>query len=228
MKVLRFGDIFNDQTLNIFTDASISKLPNGSYRSCPGLIAYVKPNRSCFSHIRVLENSTNNEGEIYAIFDAVQYAALNKQYKINIFSDSLISVKGLKEWIYGWINNSRDKILYNASGQPVSNQYYFLAIISYILSENISLNLYHIHGHINSSNKYNLINTAKQFIQINKLDYDTIDLNLIKTMVDANNRVDNMTRTTLESPPMESRQIMLYISPNIDLERYGQLINVKR
>ena len=45
--MIQFNDIFNDNTLNIFTDASIKDLNNGETLGCPGAVCVCTVNGIC-------------------------------------------------------------------------------------------------------------------------------------------------------------------------------------
>lgn len=107
----------------------------------------------------IQENATNNSGEIMAIRKAVEYAihyqTINKlnpeQLIINIFSDSKISLFGLREWCFNWENNQNEHgILYGSGNNPVSNQEEFKNIIRMIsdLSLYAKIRFFHQRGHV--------------------------------------------------------------------------------
>ena len=84
--MIKYTDIFNDKTLNIFTDASVYKTQNETL-GAPGYVAVIGENIVDERSI-ILRESTNNESELYAIFMAIQFALLNrdKVQVINIHS----------------------------------------------------------------------------------------------------------------------------------------------
>jgi ribonuclease HI len=149
---MEYEDIFNDYTLNIFTDASILQLP-GEHIGCPGVILamtkYGKQYEIPYDY-KILRNSTNNESEITAILMGV-YAGLklrNEFRTINLFSDSRICIQGLKYWIFNWVNNIRDNKIISSSHKEVANQQIILQIIYTIIENNLRINLYHQKGHV--------------------------------------------------------------------------------
>lgn len=103
----------------------------------------------------VYEKKTNNFGEIHAmavgLADAYNYltAKEQKDFVINVITDSKISHTGLKEWIYNWIKNQRDGVFYNSKGEPVANQEEFKAAFAVMtkLKETGNVHLYHIKSH---------------------------------------------------------------------------------
>lgn len=158
-------------TINIFCDASVGSKGIGS---CAGalieIIEKYKDNQDGKEYTSssrqfnavILHQGTNNSGEAAAVALGVSKAIeIYKRcmlkskgqftYRINIFSDSLITVKGIKEWIFGWIENYRDCYLINASNNIVANQYFFKYIYNMILlNPEIKINIYHQEGHVTS------------------------------------------------------------------------------
>ena len=56
MKKLNYGNIFNKDTLNIFTDASIKPNPDKTYTGCPGCICVTTNNNHNVQGDSFLEN----------------------------------------------------------------------------------------------------------------------------------------------------------------------------
>ena len=103
--VLEASNAVYKNALNIFTDASVI---NRSISLPAYIMMNGKDNKEITRYGMALENSTNNEGEAYAIKMAIQYCVspfmLNfmdctygERY-INIFSDSKITIFGLRDW----------------------------------------------------------------------------------------------------------------------------------
>lgn len=184
--------------LNIFTDASVKHNHDNTFTvGCPGFTIF-KGNQMILpvqSHF--VMDSTNNESEIMAILDAIYYVVCNRYIlqgvdAINIFSDSKISVFGLREWYTGWIKRVRKGRMYNSSGKIVANQKYFLQIIAFITVLNIPVNIYHCNGHIdiwNKSSVQKFMNTFRKENDCNRL-LSQIERDFI---IDGNNLVDEMT-----------------------------------
>ena len=96
------------KTLDIFSDASVLgkvDVVKGN-RVCGGAVSVINGARDLEYHC-VMDRATNNYGELTGLYLAVQIAAEYKDIidEFNIYSDSNISVMGLKEWIYSWINH---------------------------------------------------------------------------------------------------------------------------
>ena len=200
MRDMMIKDIFNEQTINIFTDASVYQCKNGKFVSCPGVIVvkvfdnmpYICDKFSYLSY-----DSTNNEGEIKAIRSGI-YLAQKYRYsvpKINLFSDSNICVSGLSEWMENWIRYSRNGILYNSSKKEVINQENFINVMYDIVSTQLNINIYHQKGHV-KRNKESIDHARKVFKQINNIN---ASYELIDKLSYYNNYVDNMTKKYIEN-----------------------------
>ena len=160
----------NPNTLNIFSDASILQIKNGAkidyYIGCPGISVWYMDNK-IGEYSEVYTKVTNNFSEIRAIFLAVWAA---RQYKIqyptikyiNIFSDSKISICGLRDWMFGWIQKNNDGVLMSTSG-VVKNQEHFIKIIKFICDNDLSLRFYHVRGHHDHNTQKELIQFRNSF-----------------------------------------------------------------
>ena len=218
---------FNDSTVNIFTDASITRYCQETI-GCAGNNIMVG-NMIVAQPMWIIRNTTNNNSEITAILMAVMNALKYKDtHRINIFSDSKICVFGLKDWIYKWVRNvTPDGIMISSQGKPVANQDIILRIIYFILQHNLYVNLYHVNGHINPNNISQLEEAKKTFMVSNNIRGD-IDLELIKKLETGNAIVDKITRDKLtESVYDEAEPGFSFIdyNPNlIDIREYSKLI----
>ncbi len=234
--MLMYDDIFNDDTLNIFTDASMSKCQNETI-GCYGinvattnieLAKILFPTSLYISYTDIARYSTNNDSELRGILKGVFFALEFRQYfkTINLFSDSMISIKGLKDWINNWIRNSNNGIMYSTSGE-VLNQELIKDIIFTILNNNLNINLFHQKGHVTDKN----LEYAKQtFIKTNSLNCD-VETSLIQEISICNNTIDKDTRNDLEwymnnqyeYKEKLSRAICFDID-QFDLKKYNKLI----
>lgn len=183
---------YND-IINIFTDASIRKYNDIIY-SCAGAI--LKNNGDFIFSSKLLSNSTNNRGELEGILLGIN---LCKDYNIktdtnnefNLFSDSLVSIKTLTEWVKQW--KYKNGILYGSSGE-IKNQDKIFLIMYTILENNLNINLYHQKGHI-KNNKGSFKKALEVFNRSNNKFIK--NMKFIKEITFFNNRVDNMTRQYL-------------------------------
>ena len=211
----------NEHTINIFSDASILQKKNGStieyYIGCPGVSIW-HMDRKIGEYSEVYTKVTNNFSEIRAIFLAVWYA---RQYRdsapyitnINIFSDSKISVFGLRDWMFSWIDKSNNGILMSTSG-VVKNQEHFIRIIKFICDNNLSVRFYHVRGHHDHNTMKELINFRNSFKRENHI-YDMIDDNLVKYLIRGNSDVDHLTRI-----PLKDKHL---IDASFEMECYGHV-----
>lgn len=77
-------------------------------------------------------NTTNNVMELTAVINALK--ALKRPCEVELYSDSEYVVKGITEWIHGWLKNgwkSKNKT-------PVKNQEYWKELYSLTTIHNIS------------------------------------------------------------------------------------------
>lgn len=211
----------NPNTLNIFSDASILQIKNGAkidyYIGCPGISVWYMDNK-IGEYSEVYTKVTNNFSEIRAIFLAVWAA---RQYKIqypmikyiNIFSDSKISICGLRDWMFGWIQKNNDGVLMSTSG-VVKNQEHFIKIIKFICDNNLSLRFYHVRGHHDHNTQKELIQFRNSFRRENHIN-DMIDDNLVRYLIRGNSDVDHLTRRPLKDKHQ--------LDASFELECYGHV-----
>ena len=239
-----FDRIFNEKTLNIFTDASVYKDSSGYTISCPGALCVT----TCCSEVNILDkdcgeknlifNSTNNDGEISAInlglFYAIRYGKMFENF--NLFSDSNICIQGLTNWIFNWFNNiNSEGLMISSSGKPVANQSVISSIYNTIIEMNIPINLYHQKGHVKIDNETLLKKAHKDFKVTNNITED-IDLDIIKCISFYNDIVDVETKDTISrylrmngADNFVDTQKPLVFTPKIESKNiYKKLINNKR
>lgn len=222
---------YSPKTLNIFCDASIKKLSPEETISCPGAIAVITDENGFQSIIEekfdCLRFSTNNRGELTAILLALQLANKYKNdfYTINIFSDSKISVCGLRDWIFGWVRKvDKDGYMISSSGERVMNQDIIIHIISYVVTNNIKFNLYHCKGHVNESG--GPIHAVKVFNTSNRL--EVTNMNMVKLMAQFNDKIDVLTGEVLETyvpePISEVIKPIKCVLPKDAISKYKKLL----
>lgn len=225
--MIKYKNVFNNNTLNIFTDASVYKNGN-EIIGAPGMIAVFGNNCEEFIDMRILRNSTNNESELYAVYLAIQYALkCKKDFEvINIFSDSQFAIFGLREWIFNWVNGIKQDRLYNSSHKLVANQQLFMNIIYTILLNDLEINLYHNRGHFKPSQIKSFI---ELFTKHNFLN-DFIDRETALAIMKYNDKIDNYTRATLKNMDINQYpelQLPDYLArADIDLDYYKKLLNI--
>lgn len=225
--------MFNDHTLNIFTDASIRKMPDGEVIGCAG--ANIIVGSDAISGVieqdtRIIRASTSNNSEINAVKLGIEKALKYRgpQFRtINLISDSKLCIYGLREWIFNWVGVSAGKeYLIGSTNQEVANQDVILNIIYMILDNQLSINFYHQKGHVTYSQSS--MNEAKQlFMSSNFLTHD-VDMELIKNISIANNAIDKLTRcivTNNSFGKIYPTSIIRYIYSPFDMLQYAKLIN---
>lgn len=233
------SDIFIDGVLNLFTDASIEPLGGNKWNGCAGVVAafrnYNNVDENFFMgylnndfedffnvvNLKIMFDCTNNIAELSAILLGVEFAIEHQSYfkRINLFSDSRISVQSLRDWIFNWIQYSRYKnqeynpsihTLINTTG-CVKNQVLIKNIINGIAvidPKLCSFNIYHCKGH--AKNIKTVQDTFQKFngFRINNYDAEKI--------LECNDMVDNATREYLLSHRYRDEDIINVIPFTID------------
>ena len=186
-------------TYDIFCDASVTNSLRGA---CAGALIVKRHSQDSYMQAVIQPTGTNNSGEICAILLGVANAIAIKEStsepcRFNIFSDSIISIRGVREWIFSWIENANkngNNILINSSGKPVINQFYFKTIFNQIILHNLDVYFYHQDGHVNN----NYARAAKDFQKVNGI--PLVRLGLSSEEVSTfNNYVDGRTRDILRN-----------------------------
>ena len=186
--------IKNSNTLNIFSDASMRMRAKNILDTCYGAVA-VNMDNIVDELFRMSSESTVPAAEIRGIRCSLSLAL---QYRhlypvINIFSDSLISIYGLRDYIYGW-KFKVDGRLYSKSSTPVKNQELFIECFQMLteLRKTNKVNLYHQSGHVENGLQQlqSAIYTFKKSNNIKgQVDYSTIRyISLYNNYVDAKSR----------------------------------------
>ena len=223
---------FNEDTLNIFTDSSVKTMEYG-FDSASAIVALMG-DKKVLERVELNRNTTNNYGEIRAIYMGVESAEeINRYFKpkyINIFSDSRISVLGLKEWYKKWDVVDEQGYSLSSSGNRVANQSVIWSIIRFILNNNLHLAIYHVRGHINP----NQPGALKQFVHsmrvINKdIGSGLIDEDDLRKLIEGNDYADRLSRDMVrnsEKYPFILRPIeRLYNFTPEEIKKYGELID---
>ena len=220
MDDIDLDQFYNFDTLNIFTDASIIGKTN--YTGCCSIVAVVK-DEIIDRDYKLISNTTSNNAEIKGIRCALDIALKYRyQYKnINIFCDSLISVNGLKSYIYKWRYNKNDGLLYTSAGKPAANQEIFIEsfrMLKELEEAPCIIQIWHQSGHVDNS--YSSIRKAADcFGKFNNV-YTKIDYNFIRYISVWNNYVDNASRSLLKRNTKDKTN---YIDPLIFYCQNGKL-----
>ena len=201
------SDFYNPYTLNIFSDASMKNTKNGKDYECYGAICVCQDRIIDHFYIPV-EHESINHCEISGVRLALSFADKYKfQFKnINIFSDSLFSIKGLTEYIYTWkFDESVNSLRSTSSNKIVSQQSIFIEcknILDNIYLCNPNIKLYHQSGHV-SNTEDSIIQAAEKFREFNDF-YGLIDINFIAYISKYNNKIDKTTRSYLNLIDLEN------------------------
>lgn len=193
--------IFAKNNINIFCDGSIyQNKTTGEYIGCPGYcvvyntgdgLEIIKEN-----YKEIIRDGTNNITENRAIYLSLMEAIYTyKDFNVNIFSDSQYCIFGLTQWIYSWINNIYNGDMYNSSGNKVANQEYIKQIVAEIYCSGVNINLFHQKGHVTNTPK-SIKHANDVFCKSNGFRF--VDDNFIETISYFNNRVDIMTKRSLD------------------------------
>lgn len=183
--------------INIFCDASI----NTSLRiACPGVVTtlrYEDGHSDIYEkETMIMKGATNNSAEIMAILMGVRSALrLSRIYPgtvIRLFSDSKISIFGLREWLPNWVQNMKGTVLMSSTGQPVANQQTFIKIFNLIVRYDLKIEFYHQSGHVKNTPEA-LKRASADFITSNKIIVNRLGTS-IEEICYYNNFVDELTR----------------------------------
>ena len=198
-------DIFKtDDILNIFSDASMRTISknNRILASCYGSVA-VNKDTIVDEWFRCQSESTVPAAEIRGIRCSLILALKWRHMfrTINIFSDSQISVFGLRDYIYNWKYNENERKYYLGKGtkNEVKNQELFIECY-YLLQElkktNI-VNIFHQKGHVD--NGFDTIKRAAEAFKISNGVQGTVSYEFIRYISVYNNYVDNKSRSFIRT-----------------------------
>lgn len=190
--------------INLFCDASID---TSKKIACGGCYIVAQgqsiPPSPILYKMYIQHNATNNSAEILAIWAGITQAIKLKEAFPNavfrLFSDSKISLYGLRDWIKNWIKNAEranSEVLISSSGQEVANQQCFIDIFNLIVETGLKIELYHQRGHVGESSGVNLDTARTQFIRANKVSPENLGLD-IKFLSECNCHIDISTRSAL-------------------------------
>lgn len=184
--------------INVYTDSSITTdLKTNKFISCSGFVT-VLHNEIIDNGYKIMYESTNNYGELYAIYLGLQSLLKYKtdpNIFLNLFSDSKISIFGLTQWIYQWVKNIDSNFLLRSStGSIVKNQELYSKIIYYVVHNNTHLSMYHQLGHMNCKRQSDLEKTIDKFELYNK---ENINEDIAREICYYNDFIDNTSRNIL-------------------------------
>lgn len=199
--MITLNDFFAEDSLNIFTDASMNKYgTSGCIGICLvfGKVDIRFPLLNIQTFTRVIKGCTNMFAEAEAIKEAVYLANnyRNKFRTIRIISDSQVSIDNIRDRIIKWKISQKKNELYGkfmSSQGPVKNQDIFLEIMYFMIENNLEIEFLHQSAHTNFSMQSSLESAARAFIKHNKI-MDNVDTELIRALCLYNNYVDRNSR----------------------------------
>lgn len=195
--------------LEICTDASIRKFPNGRTFGCAGALCITTMEEE---HL-VSQDTTNNRSELLAIYLGLKLGKrimdTNPEYNsIVLYSDSQFAIFGLTRWMSGWMKTMDENgIIYGSNGLPVKNQELFMCILSYITANELKVTFRHVSGHVRYSSIKNLKEANDAYFRSNGVYLRPEDIFKISYY---NNIVDNTTREYLKTINPDIYPVMDY------------------
>jgi ribonuclease HI len=136
--------------LEICTDASTRKFPNGRVFGCAGALCITTLEQDYL----ISQDTTNNRSELLGIYLGLKLGKRimgeHPEYSsMIIYSDSQFAVFGLTRWMQGWMKTKdQNGIIYGSNGKPVKNQELFMCILSYITSNQLKVSFRHCSAHV--------------------------------------------------------------------------------
>nr|DAI13048.1 MAG TPA: RNAseH-like protein [Caudoviricetes sp.] len=222
---LNIKDIFNKDSIAVFVDASVNVERN---TACSGAVIVDENFDTKYTDV-VLSEATNVKGELVAIKIGIEEGLKTHRKIINLFSDSEISVKSLKEWLFKWEKKGRHKkILLNSNGEEAVHSAIIMEIVEMIVkNSHVNINIFHQKGHIGSS--------SYPYSKIKRLFHNNngfiIDDNFIDIMKTYNDMVDHYTKNSLNIAPTVGRNFTPHVKSmfNIDsevIQKYKKLATI--
>ena len=230
--MITYDQISRPDTLNIFTDASM--LTKSAIASA-GAHFYSGTNL-IGEFIQNIPQATVNIGELMGVWfglrQALEYAKTGAFSVINLFSDSQITIFGLRNWIYNWVRDEEQGHLHGYGKKQVQNETYFIHLVNFILGNNLKVNLYHVRGHLDGTGFKESREFKENFIYANRIHY-RVDDTVINFLIKGNSLIDNRTRdklsdvslTTTYNTSSETIRIFNWhdLIQSFDMDKYKQL-----
>lgn len=214
--------------IEVFTDASMRTFSSGRSFGCSGAVS-PQINSSIYS---VIPDCTNNQAELMAIYLGCR---LIKKYRDNfdkdnenkyyLYSDSQFSIKGLTEWLPGWVKSADiNGVYYGSSNKPVKNQNLFNMVAAYVMNNKLTIRFRHQAGHINYRN-YEMVKKANnKFYESNGY---FLSPDSIYRICYFNNLVDKITRSKLQKVNDADFPVLKSNNRGINMVRYVIPPNIK-
>ena len=198
---MKKSDLFNQNSICIFTDSSFRKNPNCPQNSAIGITApayCVYHNNILINQgYKILVNSTSQQGELYALYLGIMVCRSYRNFPyIRIFSDNQNAVFSVRDRIFQWIKDTNDGIPVLGFDGRIKNQSYIMDIINTILYNDIQIELYHVKGHVKNSSSS--IHNAKELFKLSNYIKEQVPDDLIIQIANGNNTVDAYSTEILD------------------------------
>ncbi len=145
---------------------------------------------------KITQGGTNNFGEIHAIRMGLQEAKkvisalkTDKSIQVEVYTDSKLCIQSLTQWIWGWMKNRRDGVLYRINGEKVKNQEEILGafkLMKELKNKKATIRFFHVNSH---KAKKNIEKDHKNFQKKNDCE---ITLDFYKFIYAQNDLCDKM------------------------------------
>lgn len=206
--------------LEIMTDASIRKYPNGRIFGCAGALC-INTGQTVFS---ISQDSTNNRSELLAIYLGIKMAKdlLDQNpmlyNEVILYSDSQFGIFGLTRWMKDWVKN-RDKngVMYGTNSKPVKNQELFMCIITFLAVNNLKIKFRHCSGHVRYTSTKKLEEANQVFYRSNGYYLRPEDIYKIAYY---NDIIDKETRNQLDTVNPDMYPVLDYSDNFMVMCRY--------
>ena len=211
--------VINPWTINIFSDASTKTAYRGSPTdACYGAIAYCEFDK-VDEWYRIIHDTTSNHAEIKGINLAVRLAIYLRDIypvsRFNIFSDSQISVYGMRDR-YG-NRYLADNHIYSSSNDNslISSQEVYVETMQMIADYQLPVSLWNQKAHVAMSHSKSLEHAKNSFCTCNR-PKAVVDDDFIYYISEKNNEVDKTSRCILKHTNVGSMNYEepLYFIPN--------------
>ena len=187
----------------IFTDGGISQKKS---ISCGGAFLLEEYDNTAVvksAAVKICENSTNNEAELFGIFKGLELVEGNNLVPYTLYSDSEYSIKSITEWVFNWFKSYTCKRensiiipkMMTGGNTEVKNCELICMIINLIVEKQINIRFRHVKGHINPESDRELLVQSVYYRKANKED---IDLEIAKNLSRCNEMIDSICSYHIE------------------------------
>ncbi len=209
-----------NDVLEICCDASLKTFKNvNRVFTCSGAVCI----NTYEENYVISQDSTNNRGELLAIYLGIKlaentlYKYPNRFGRINLYSDSQFGILGIRDWMKNWIQTEdMNGVIYGSNRKPVKNQDLFKMIITYCYTKRLVIHFYNQKGHVNPNSAKDLAAANRQFYDANGFYLKPEDIFKISFY---NDIVDKNSRKMLESVNPNDYPIFNYEGNN-EMFRY--------